>query len=182
VKSNDNIVSWKDYSSQKFGLSIKVPEKVLLDYNDKSSWSKLNIFEDDKGIIFTTQSSLGEALEMRSWDLRIGISTISSKDEDKIVSFLESFYEVKGCKVQFNKDKGSDLFNVLIYGDGEKNVTKSLDDPYACPFGGKMTTTYDEISGKLITYNTFQSFFLIPGDDPMNNVADESLKSLKFIP
>jgi len=170
--TTDETVSWKTYSSQKFGFSIDIPEKVLSDYADDKSWAPLNIFEDDNSAYFTTRSK-EETLENNSWDLKIGGATINSKD--KITPFLESYYNVKGCETELNRDQDSEFFNIQIFA---KNQNLTPDDPMSCFIGGKVKTIYDETSGRLITYQLYEPFFFVPG----GNVHEESIASLRLEP
>lgn len=172
IPPTNETVSWKIYNNQQFSFSIEVPKKVLSDYLDDKSWTALNIFEDDHNVYFTTHS-LTETLQNKSWDFRIGGTTVKSRDE--ILPFMESYYEVKGCQVEFNKDENSGFFNLPIFA---KDNNLMPDDPFACFIGGKVRVVYDEISGKLITYQLVEPFFYIPG----GNVSEEALASLKFIP
>lgn len=172
VPPTNETVSWKTYNSQQFSFSIEFPEKVLSDYLNDKSWTALNIFEDNHNVYFTTHSS-EETLQNKSWDFKVGGTSVNNRDE--IVPFLESYYGVKGCQVEFNKDENSGFFNLPIFA---KNSTLMPDDPLACFIGGKVRVIYDEISGKLITYQLVEPFFYIP----RGNVSEESLASLKFTP
>lgn len=170
--TNNETVSWKTYNSQKLSFSIEIPEKILSDNLNDKSWTALNIFEDDHNVYFTTHSS-EETLQNKSWEFKVGGTTVNNKDE--IIPFLESYYEVKGCQIEFNKDENSGFFNLPIFA---KDSNLMPDGQFACFIGGKVRSIYDEISGKLITYQIVEPFF----STPEGNVSEESLASLKFTP
>jgi hypothetical protein len=159
--------NWQTYTNEKLGFSISVPKKVLSDFNNEKSWSNLNIFETDNSVIFTTNKTKDEY-----WNFKIGGTTVKNRDE--IVPFLESYYGIKGCTVEFNKIEEKDgLFYLPIY---PKNSNLLPDDPESCFIGGKTSIIYDENSGKIITYRLIEEFFFIPG----GSLGDEALESLKF--
>ncbi len=166
-------VSWKTYSNQQMGFSIKIPEKVLSNYIDEKSLVNLNVFEDKKSVYFTIYSR-EETLKNNSWEFRISGTTV--KGDKEVLPALDSiYYGMQGCKVEFNKDKDSEFFYLSLY---PKNSSLQLDDPSACFISGKLITIYDKISGKLITYQLGEPFFYEAG----GAVDGESLASLKFIP
>lgn len=165
-------ISWKTYSNQQMGFSIKIPEKVLSNYIDEKSLVTLTAFEYKASVYFTIHP-LEETLKNNSWDFKLSGTTVKSDKE--VLPFLESLYGVKGCAVEYNKDENSGFFHLPIYA---KNSSLQPDDPLACFIGGKVTTMYDKISGKLITYRIVEPFFYEPG----SAVYEESLASLKFIP
>lgn len=171
-KSAENSVVWQDYTNPDLGFSMKVPQMVLSNYIDPSSLVTLNVFED-KGTVYFTVHPLEETIRNISWDFRIGGTTVKSADE--IVPFLESYYGVKGCKVEMSEDKETGLTHVPV---SAKQEGLMPDDPMACFIGGKVATLYDEKTGKLITYNLFEPFFYEPG----KSVGEEALTSLQFNP
>jgi hypothetical protein len=171
-ESSPNSLSWEEYRNENFAFSMKVPKSVLSDYADETSWETLNVFEDEDSVYFTTDS-LEDTLKDHSWDFKIGGSTLKSKED--ALSFLEGYYEVDGCQIEFKEDEDSRQFKILIYAE---NPELMPDDPYACFIGGKVHTVYDEISGKLLTYQLLDQYFFIPGA----SVGEESLASLEFQP
>jgi hypothetical protein len=163
---------WKTYTNETLGFSMNVPTQILSDYLDESSLSTLLIFEDENHVYFTSHP-LEQTLQDESWDFRVGGGTLNNKDE--AVDFLESYYRVDGCEVEFHENEVTGFLALVIF---PIDTTLMPDDPASCGISGKVRIFYDEISGKLITYQLIESFFYIQG----GNVSDESLASLEFSP
>jgi len=165
----------KTYTSQTLGFSIDVPENVLRDSADRTSLAKLDIFEDQGNVYFTTKP-LDETMQNSSWDLKISGKTVRNRDEIK--SFIQSQYgysDMTDCELEFNQNQSkAGLFQISIY---HKNKDLLLDEN-PCFISGKTSILYDETSGKIITYNITEPFFFI--SDEYSDDSEKSLLSLKF--
>jgi hypothetical protein len=171
--NTSEVVSWKTYTSENLGFSLDIPNRVLRDFNDESSWASLNVYETDNTVYFSTADSLEATLENR-WEFKIGGSSLSSEDE--VLTFLESFYGVEGCSIEISENEETDASWVFI---SAKDRSLMPDDPMSCFIGGvKNRTFYDEESEKLITYRLLERFFFIPG----GSLDEKALASLDFKP
>lgn len=177
-------VTWLTYAGgtenpELAGFTMQYPEMVLADSADPKSLVKLNVFTQigempiTKGAVYFTTHSLEDTVKNSSWDFRVGV--LDSDELSQVIPFLESFYEVKGCEFEFNKDETTGFTNIGI---APADATLTSDEASTCFIGGKVVTTYDEVTGKLITYNLVEPFFYQPGGD----VSEQALASLKFEP
>ena len=168
--NTEKSVSWQTYKNKQVGFSIEVPKKVLSNYLDENSWTKVNIFEDKDNVYFTTYP-LSETLANNSWQFKIGFASIKSRDE--VLPFIEKYYNVKGCTIEYDNQPTTGVISLGVY---RKNMTLSMDDEYSCWIGGKHKILYNQDSGKLITYRIVEPFYYVP----QGELGEESLASLKF--
>ncbi len=173
-------ITWKTYENPQFGFfTMQYPEQVMLSQSDSPTLRPLNVFEEigempiTKGSVYFTTRSLEDTVKDKLWDLRVGV--LDSDTKDQVVPFLEEFYGVKGCAVEYNDNPENGYKSVTI---SAKDTTLQPDDPNSCFVGGKVVTAYDEATGKLITYKIVEPFFY----EADGNVSEQALASLKFEP